>query len=387
MRGICPRITSVTGLALLLSAMLGGCSGGGGSSTTTSIPPSGLAPGAPAAPAPMTTSLPIPSSVAEFAVPSTMQGGAGLTLGPDGNIWFTAAGLVGYIVPSWVPSHPVPELTVTPAAAQGIVPGQGQTLWFYSATPGAFSGQVLTYLVQISTSGTVLRTIPDFSGTQPNKCQNVSVLEPGSGATVLVGWSIAVVPEGPFAVNTVVQQINAAGNLVQLASIQGLISDLAQGPRSIWSTWMYYNFGTGLAPSGALPPAIAEITPTGQVNAITVPSGYTPGGITVCACGTPYVALNTVNANNGAIGRVNTDGSVTLFPVPSSIGGITTGGDGAIWFTEPATNQIGRLLSSGTITQYAIPTSNAGPNRIVAGPNNTMWFTEISANKIGRITY
>ncbi len=46
------------------------------------------------------------------------------------------------------------------------------------------------------------------------------------------------------------------------------------------------------------------------------------------------------------------------FPIPtanSSPNDITTGPDGALWFTEAQTNKIGRVTTSGTTTEFTIP--------------------------------
>jgi sugar lactone lactonase YvrE len=63
---------------------------------------------------------------------------------------------------------------------------------------------------------------------------------------------------------------------------------------------------------------------------------------------------------------------------------ITTGRDGNLWFTENSANQIGRLTTGGTFTEFAIPTN--GPQDIVSGPDGNLWFTEPSASRIGTIT-
>jgi len=65
---------------------------------------------------------------------------------------------------------------------------------------------------------------------------------------------------------------------------------------------------------------------------------------------------------------------------------ITSGPDGALWFTEYNANMIGRITTAGVIAEYAVPTPNGGPYGITAGPDGALWFTEISGNKIGRIT-
>ena len=91
-------------------------------------------------------------------------------------------------------------------------------------------------------------------------------------------------------------------------------------------------------------------------------------------------------------------GTITEFPVPTSSSqpdGITAGPDGNLWFAETAGNKIGRITTSGGITEFPLPT-NCSPlsssgcqlEGITAGPANTtsVWFTEFDGNKIGEIT-
>src|SRR5260370_3609112 len=76
------------------------------------------------------------------------------------------------------------------------------------------------------------------------------------------------------------------------------------------------------------------------------------------------------------------------FPIPSSsdANSITSGSDGALWFTENGSNQIGRITTSGAITEYPIPTANSRPLAITTGPDGALWFTEHNGNQIGIIT-
>jgi hypothetical protein len=110
--------------------------------------------------------------------------------------------------------------------------------------------------------------------------------------------------------------------------------------------------------------------------------------------------------------------------------GLTAGPDDALWFTEYAGNQIGRITTASVITEYLVPTAMPCPIRsrlgrmvprgllkaatglgesplpgsslstrcrprmpypivpdgIAAGPDGALWFTEEDGNKIGRIT-
>lgn len=90
-----------------------------------------------------------------------------------------------------------------------------------------------------------------------------------------------------------------------------------------------------------------------------------------------------------AIGRITTSGTVTEFPTPTTSSAphyITKGPDGNMWFTEHDANKIGRITPAGTIAEYSIPTADSGPNGIVAGPNGNLWFVETDANQIGEVT-
>jgi streptogramin lyase len=80
--------------------------------------------------------------------------------------------------------------------------------------------------------------------------------------------------------------------------------------------------------------------------------------------------------------------TITEFPVPtanSQPGGITTGPDGNIWFTEFGASKIGRITPAGTITEFPIAASS-NPEMIALGSDGNLWFPEVTANKIGRIT-
>ena len=101
----------------------------------------------------------------------------------------------------------------------------------------------------------------------------------------------------------------------------------------------------------------------------------------------PDGALWFTAPSRDRIGRITTAGEVTGFLVPTSNSwpfGITTGPDGALWFTENQTKSIGRITTAGAITEYSLPNFLASPLEITTGPDLALWFT--SSNAIGRIT-
>lgn len=77
------------------------------------------------------------------------------------------------------------------------------------------------------------------------------------------------------------------------------------------------------------------------------------------------------------------------YPIPtasSNSQAMVSGSDGALWFVEEGSNKIGRITTSGVVTEYPIPTSGAAAFYITSGPDQALWFTECAGNKIGRIT-
>ena len=59
--------------------------------------------------------------------------------------------------------------------------------------------------------------------------------------------------------------------------------------------------------------------------------------------------------------------------------------NGNIWFTEPTTNRIGKLVPGATPKwqQWLVPTPAASPYDLVIDNNGKIWFTEFNGNKIG----
>lgn len=95
----------------------------------------------------------------------------------------------------------------------------------------------------------------------------------------------------------------------------------------------------------------------------------------------------------GKIGKMTTSGVVTEFSLPSGTESyaygvdsrITTGSDGNLWFTRPGLNKVGKATPSGSITEYSPPTGSE-PTGIIAGPDGKAWFTDTKTGKIGKIT-
>lgn len=134
----------------------------------------------------------------------------------------------------------------------------------------------------------------------------------------------------------------------------------------------------------------------GAIDEFLVPGGGDPGGITAG----PDGALWFIEEASSEIGRISTAGAVTNEfavsttpdPVPADptlpnrLDQITLGPDGALWFTEPRDNTIGRITIAGAITEFPLPVPGAQPEGIAVGPDSNIWFTAPGLNQTGRIT-
>jgi virginiamycin B lyase len=144
---------------------------------------------------------------------------------------------------------------------------------------------------------------------------------------------------------------------------------------------------------------IGRISPSGSfteysVAALPGAGNAEPNGITTGPDGALWFTLTL------GIGRITTAGVVTEFSIPG--GGvnqgfpqyITAGPDGALWFTDPVSFSVGRISTSGQVTEYKLPntplnnTLGPGPSlrAITSGPDGALWFIEAGNGAIGRIT-
>lgn len=109
-----------------------------------------------------------------------------------------------------------------------------------------------------------------------------------------------------------------------------------------------------------------------------------PAGITTGPDGNLWFVENTGNA----IGKMTTSGAITEYALPN--GGsrpwqITTGPDGNLWFTEQDGNRIGKMTTGGSITEYSLP-GGSNPWGIVVGPDDNLWVTLSGSNRIAMVS-
>jgi virginiamycin B lyase len=136
-------------------------------------------------------------------------------------------------------------------------------------------------------------------------------------------------------------------------------------------------FAAGLLLAVALT-APAASPPTVTEYSAGIPSGAQPAAIVAGPGGDMWFAEPGANA----IGRISSSGVVTQYPIPAStpggrgISALTVGPSGAdVWFTEWGVDRLGQLSPDGGLREYAIAPYDAGSGieALTVGPDGTLW--------------
>lgn len=251
----------------------------------------------------------------------------------------------------------------TGGSPDGITAGPDGNLWFTEFSAGKIG--------RITTTG----AITEFSNS------------PSSPAGIVAG------PDGNLwftdHLGAWVRRITTAGvitdvNIPTVLPSVGGHSDITVGPDgNLWFTERERN-GQG---------KIGVITTAGAITEFPISLGSSdPRGIAAGSDGNIWFTewFTGDPGGSGNVWRMTTNGEITGgFTIPTAYSlpeGITAGPDGNLWFTEAGGNKVGRITTTGDITEFPIPTPNSSPFDIAAGPDGNLWFTEQTGNKIGRIT-
>ena len=123
--------------------------------------------------------------------------------------------------------------------------------------------------------------------------------------------------------------------------------------------------------SFALAPAASADTP------LTVAPGRAAGPVMV-ALG-PDGNLWFTEQAGLKIGRITTSGTITEFAIPGAQGltGIAAGPDGNVWFTDELSGFVGSISTSGTnVRLFPLALNNHHPQGITSGPDGNLWFVD-----------
>lgn len=291
--------------------------------------------------------LPPPNPVIEFPVAGQPSA---LAVGPDGNIWFTEQGSyrMGYLTAEGFST----DFWSGIEFPGGIAVGPDGNLWV--------TGESTVY--SITTAGAarpvvVVRGLGIVTGPD-------AALWFAEANDYKIG---RVTPEGAF------KEFPLASGIDPQAIIAGPDGNL----------W----FST-LNPDAQY---IGRITPAGEATEFLLAAGPTlmASALAVGSDGNIwFTASNRVQHADARIGRIDVQGSLTLYNLPTGNcepSGITAGADGNLWFVESATDRIGRITTSGEITEYQLPSRASNLTSIVTGPDGTLWFAESNFTIIGSL--
>jgi streptogramin lyase len=289
-------------------------------------------------------------TISEFGTPFLNSSPGGITVGPDGNVWFTEVqgggdGL-GSITPNrtGVPTFGNDDYAGTSSRLGNVTTGPDGNLWF-----------------------TVLGSPWDEIGQMT------------PGGTLLNLWPVT----------------GYANN--------GVPPDIVAGPDgNLWFTENTVMAIGQITPSGVITSFPAGLC--GRVSAQPVDIAAGPDG-------NLWYTVSTAHCNE--IGRITTSGTSTMFPTPEQFTDITAGPDGNMWFGGPGigninpstgtvtiigyqhpatsiapspcandlwftsgTGSVGKVTTSGTESLYPLPTGGSNPDDITAAPNGTVFLTE-----------
>jgi streptogramin lyase len=127
----------------------------------------------------------------------------------------------------------------------------------------------------------------------------------------------------------------------------------------------------------ALTPTVVSFPASEPLNPKSHPNDVAAG---------PDGALWFTDPYGEDVGRITTAGRLTLqSPVAPFQYAIAAGADGAMWFVSQGPSRVSRIDAAGAILTKALPYALANPTDITSGPEGALWFTESVGKVIGRI--
>ncbi len=296
-------------------------------------------------------------SIREFSVPTAGSSPYGITVGPEGNLWFTenAANRLARITTNGVITEfPLPAAARSPA---GIASGPDNRLWFCAAGSQQIGA--------MTTNGVVtMYTIPRATN-EPFKTPQFITRRGGAMWYTDLSYRIG--------------RVTTAGAFTQYVYPAGInpIGITVGADNNIWFGAYFTDTVNLLRPDGT--------TNMYQLDALATPALMTRGPDDAVW----FTQLGAGDAFPGKIGRITTNGVLTNFVVGTSGPfGICSGPDGAIWFTESrrGSNSIGRMTLDGRFARYGLA-RDSDVTEIVGGPDGGLWFTMPGRDRIGRIRF
>jgi streptogramin lyase len=300
------------------------------------------------------------TGITEFGpLPSAGSQPDAVTIGPDGNIWFTEVGRVNQIRRMASDGTLLGETPLAnnslPAA---ITVGPDGNIWF--------TEQNANKIGRVSTSGTLLgETVIPTPNSQP-----LGITLGPDGTLWFVEYS-----------GNKIGRIATDGTILGetfIPTTNSLPVGITTGPDgNVWFT-----------ESGSAANKIGRITPAGVITEFSVP---TPSSSPFSITAGPDSNLWFTEASGEQIGQITLSGSITEFAIPttsSQPNSIVAGPDGDLWFTELGSSRIGQITPTGFVAaEFIVPTPNSSPSGIAVGAHSSLVFAEFgqAANRLAMV--
>jgi virginiamycin B lyase len=282
----------------------------------------------------------------------------------NGNHWFTDAtdNAIGEVTAGGVVTmYPLPALPdssdATSQSPVDIVLGPDKNIWFTENGADAIG--------RITSSG----TISEFH--TPTADSNPLGLAVGPDGNL---WFAESGGESIGKITTDGKITEYAANNLDLSSLDGVVG----GPGGkVWFI-AYDNDGDG---------TLDSITSNGHVASIQLDDD--PTSLAAGPDGNLWVGTDS-----GNVDRVSPDGKVTTFAIPddADVNDIVAGADGNLYFSLDGNNQLGKITTSGVVSEFTFPTDaaqNADGVIEMAGlaqdSDGTIWFVDQNNPQVGNV--
>lgn len=319
---------------------------------TVTLFPTAVVP-SPTAVTPIATPVLGSGTITEFPLPLANSYPCCITVGPDGNLWFTEGSAYGNRIGRITAAGHITEYSLPSADGEviGITAGPDGNLWF---SWGGFDARI----GRITPQGQVTEY------PLPNGNADPRAITAGPDGNL---WFTEFV-------GNQIGRITPTGQLTEypLPHPESMPWNITAGPDG--NLWLAENGGH----------RIGRITPSGHLTEfpLPVPAGQ-PHGITRGADGNLWFTEEATQQ----MGRMTPEGTLTEFPLASKYASgardIAVGPDGNLWCT--AGSQIVRMSVTGQTTIFFTHTGVGGLGGITAGPDGHLWFVETQTSRIGRL--
>jgi streptogramin lyase len=292
-------------------------------------------------------------AVVQFCFPSlTPQYGQGnITIGPDGNVWFSELNKIARITPTGQLAEFPAQSIYSPLVTGLIVSGPDGNLWFLEGnavvrmSPDGASEAFGTDVIDSPTALTVGSDKNLWLGNTVDLANKTPTIVKLTTAGEVTSFSLPspsqVLPDTHPSAGVIDMTAGADGNLWFLENVA--LSD----PPTTQSILL-----GSITPSGVIKQAPVEVD-RGTGPALGGGIGFLRSALTSGSDGNVWFLRH-----DGQIGRITPSGVITRFQVPGQTAQempmMTKASDGNVWFSAPP-GQIGRITPKGDVKLFPLP--------------------------------